>query len=84
MLSVGILRASGSSGNSGLLFLCGECRGDCVHNKKRKKDKMSYKKPQIVAKSAAKQSFVAGCPEKKPVSPNCYSQNSNCMCGPLK
>lgn len=25
---------------------------------------MAYKKPQIVAKSAAKQSFVAGCPEK--------------------
>jgi len=23
---------------------------------------MAYKKPQIVAKSAAKQSFVAGCP----------------------
>ena len=25
---------------------------------------MAYKKPQIVAKSAAKQTFVAGCPEK--------------------
>ena len=25
---------------------------------------MAYKKPQIVAKSAAKQSFVAGCPTK--------------------
>ena len=25
---------------------------------------MAYKKPQIVAKSAAKQSFVAGCPAK--------------------
>lgn len=25
---------------------------------------MVYKKPQIVAKSEAKQSFVAGCPEK--------------------
>ena len=24
--------------------------------------KMAYKKPEIVAKSAAKQSFVAGCP----------------------
>ena len=24
---------------------------------------MAYKKPQIVAKSAAKQSFVAGCPQ---------------------
>ena len=28
----------------------------------RKEPKMAYKKPQIVAKSAAKQSFVAGCP----------------------
>ena len=26
---------------------------------------MAYKKPQIVAKSAAKQSFVAGCPTRK-------------------
>ena len=25
---------------------------------------MSYKKPQILARSAARQSFVAGCPEK--------------------
>lgn len=25
---------------------------------------MAYKKPRIVAKSAAKQSFVAGCPVK--------------------
>ena len=28
----------------------------------RKEPKMAYKKPQIVAKSASKQSFVAGCP----------------------
>lgn len=26
---------------------------------------MSYKKPQIVAKSAAKKSYVAGCPAKQ-------------------
>ena len=25
---------------------------------------MAYKKPQMVAKSAAKKSYVAGCPEK--------------------
>ncbi len=30
----------------------------------RKEPEMAYKKPQIVAKSAAKQSFVAGCPVK--------------------
>lgn len=26
---------------------------------------MSYKKPQVVAKSATKQSYVAGCPAKE-------------------
>lgn len=26
---------------------------------------MAYKKPQIVAKSAAKRSFVAGCPAQR-------------------
>ena len=45
---------------------------------------MSYKKPQIVAKSAAKQSFVAGCPEKTVKTPSCSSLNSRCLCGSLK
>ena len=45
---------------------------------------MAYKKPQIVAKSAAKQSFVAGCPEKTPVQRTCTNSNAKCMCGPLK
>lgn len=47
---------------------------------------MAYKKPQIVAKSAAKQSFVAGCPEKLPAdSQHCSPQsNLRCYCGPLK
>lgn len=44
---------------------------------------MSYKKPEIVAKSEAKQSFVAGCPEKVPTR-SCFSGNIKCMCGPLK
>lgn len=44
---------------------------------------MAYKKPQIVAKSAARQSFVAGCPEKKPMNA-CTGWNRDCMCGPLK
>ena len=39
---------------------------------------MAYKKPQIVAKSAAKQSFVAGCPSNK-VTRNCYAGNRECM-----
>lgn len=30
----------------------------------RKEPEMAYKKPEIVAKSPAKQSFVAGCPAK--------------------
>lgn len=55
---------------------CGESHG--------KEAKMAYKKPQIVAKSAAKQSFVAGCPEKLPVNTSCSSSNVKCMCGPLK
>ena len=45
---------------------------------------MAYKKPQIVAKSAAKQSFAAGCPEKTPSSTACSCHNTKCMCGPLK
>ena len=45
---------------------------------------MAYKKPQIVAKSAAKQSFVAGCGQNRP-NPGCNpSHNGNCMCGDLK
>jgi hypothetical protein len=45
---------------------------------------MAYKKPQVVAKSAPKQSFVAGCPEKTPFHRDCTSQNRFCLCGPLK
>ena len=41
---------------------------------------MAYKKPQIVAKSAAKQTFVAGCPENRPKGLSC-SYNSQCECG---
>ena len=45
---------------------------------------MAYKKPQIVAKSASKQNFVAGCPEKTLQSSLCHAGNSKCMCGSLK
>ena len=45
---------------------------------------MAYKKPQIVAKSAAKQSFVAGCPANRPLNCNCKCRyNSSCECGNL-
>ena len=46
---------------------------------------MAYKKPQIVAKSAAQQSMVAGCPVNKPANGgNCSNLNTRCMCGALK
>lgn len=50
---------------------------------------MAYKKPQIVAKSAAKQSFVAGCPEKvwgtgTNISGACGQRNERCMIGSMR
>ena len=39
---------------------------------------MAYKKPKIVAKSAAKQTFVAGCPSDKAQS-GCHNSH-NRMC----
>ena len=44
---------------------------------------MAYKKPQIVAKSAAEQSYVAGCPTNRPQI-GCWTSNANCMAGSLK
>lgn len=38
---------------------------------------MSYKKPQIVARSAAKQTFVAACAVNRAPS-GCYSWNKEC------
>ena len=45
---------------------------------------MAYKKPQIVAKSAAKQTFVAGCGVNVPIHNHCYVVNSKCNCVDLK
>ena len=45
---------------------------------------MAYKKPQIVAKSAAKQSFVGPCQVKTVHNYGCSSSNYTCDCGPLK
>ena len=45
---------------------------------------MAYKKPQMVAKSSAKKSYVAGCPEKTPGMSSCHPFNASCMCGGLK
>ena len=44
---------------------------------------MAYKKPEIVAKSEAKQSFVAGCPEKTVKVSVCSHHNTRCMCGAI-
>jgi len=44
---------------------------------------MAYKKPEIVAKSETKQSFVAGCPTNMPWV-ECHKGNVNkCFAGPL-
>ena len=46
---------------------------------KRRKSKMTYKKPEIVAKSQVQKSYVAGCPVNK-AAPGGYkgSRNSGC------
>lgn len=49
----------------------------------RKEPVMAYKKPQMVAKSESKKSYVAGCPEKTAVSSRCDIFNNSCLCGPL-
>ena len=41
---------------------------------------MAYKKPQIVAKSTAKKSYVANCPPNTFDHFSCW-QNKSCMCG---
>ena len=45
---------------------------------------MAYKKPQIVAKSAAKQTFVAGCPAKIPYNSTQCTLNRSCECGSVR
>ena len=44
---------------------------------------MAYKKPEVVAKSESKQSFVAGCPAKEQYGmPNsCVPMNRRCERG---
>lgn len=60
---------------------------DKVTNQSPKGEKviqMSYKKPEIVAQSAAKESFVAGCPEKTLINSSCSTSNKKCMVGDLR
>lgn len=40
---------------------------------------MAYKKPQIIAKSEAKQSFVAGCGLNNSMGKACGSVNYDCQ-----
>lgn len=42
---------------------------------------MAYKKPEVVAKSEAKQSFVAGCPAKSPMVGVKCNYWARCECG---
>ena len=44
---------------------------------------MKDQKPKVVAKSAPKQSFVAGCPVHDHSGRQCDSCNAKCMCGSL-
>ena len=44
---------------------------------------MKYQKPKVVAKSAPKQSFAAGCPTRIQKSANCNSLNQECSVGPI-
>ena len=43
---------------------------------------MAYKKPEVIAKSEVRQSFVGGCPEKTLVMIyGCHTGNARCMVG---
>ena len=44
---------------------------------------MAYKKPQMVAKSSAKKSYVAGCPVNSVCNLGCNCLNTACMMGKL-
>lgn len=44
---------------------------------------MAYKKPQMVAKSSAKKSYVAGCPTVTVRYQACSCVNTMCLCGKL-
>ena len=52
----------------------------CTTKQTRKEPKMAYKKPQIIAKSEAKQSYVAGCPTNTVTSVACVTRGGNATC----
>ncbi|MBR4125250.1 MAG: hypothetical protein IKR13_03525 [Victivallales bacterium] len=45
---------------------------------------MAYQKPQVVAQSDAKKSYVAGCPAKTPYINRCSDLNVSCLCGQME
>ena len=51
--------------------------------KYQKGAEMAYKKPEVVAKSEAKQSFVAGCAVEKMICGGCNYTTRKCMVGPM-
>ena len=57
-----------------------------MRQKSRKGAEMAYKKPEVVAKSEAKQSFVAGCPAKEDRGGGCSKDTTayKCMINKLK
>lgn len=75
-------------GEEKMKFPPGVCRlRSSKQQRKTKETEMSYKKPEIVAKSEAKQSFVAGCPEKTwagGYTGRCHPNNAKCNLTPLK
>ena len=52
--------------------------------KYQKGAEMAYKKPEVIAKSEAKQSFVGGCPAEKLSGSGCNPWSKKCMVGPMK
>lgn len=61
----------------------GENKNNNEAKPSRKEPEMAYKKPQIVAKSAAKQTFVAGCGSNNPGVCWCSAENRKCSVGRL-
>ena len=51
--------------------------------KYQKGAEMAYKKPEVIAKSEAKQSFVAGCGVEKMICGGCNHVTIKCMVGPM-
>ena len=80
--------SSAGYGEEEMNFSPGECRMRKLNTNQNKGDHtMAYKKPEIVAKSESKQSFVAACPEKSYApgyAGRCHTNNAKCNLTPLR